>query len=178
MRKVIKKVLLKDVGEFEAKIEDLDLDFSPIMWQHDRVYIPRNYKRGMNYPRLIMRTKMLSVDGSPVYSLILKRHIEDSGIDVVDEIVISDYMEAANIVHQLGFTKKNEVSRKRQEVVMDDDTMLYVDIVEGIEGVFAKMERAMREDDKVGEIERDLRRTFEALGENNFVENPYFEFEK
>ena len=179
MRKVIKKVLLKDRVEFDAKIEeDLELEFSPIMWMHDRVYVPGNYEKGKNYPRLVMRTTMLSVDGLPRYSVILKRHIEESGVDVANETAVADYMEAVNIIHQLGFVKKSEISRKRQSVVMDEDTMLYVDTIEGVEGHFAKLEKKLETDEKVGETMKDIVKTFETLEETNFVENAYFEIEK
>ena len=90
MKKVILKCQLSSGDKFEKKLSDIDLDFSPIYWQHDRVYVPRNYKRGMNLPRLIVRTNMKAVDVSPEYLLILKRHIEDSGIDVVEETDIKD----------------------------------------------------------------------------------------
>lgn len=178
MRKVIVKVFLSDRDEFEAKMEDMELEFSPIVWQHDRIYLPRNYKRGMNYPRLIMRTEMKAVDGDPDYKVILKRHIEDSGIDVVDETRVLNYKEMVNIIHQLGFEKVDEVSRKRQEVRMDEDTMMYIDNIEGIEGFFAKFERNLDEDEKVNEARKELVKSFEALEETDFVEKTYFEIKK
>ena len=88
MKKVILKCKLTSRDKFEEKLSDIDLDFSAIYWQHDRVYVPRGYKRGMNLPRLIMRTEMKAVDKPPKYSLILRRHIEDSGVDVVEETSI------------------------------------------------------------------------------------------
>ena len=178
MKKVIVKTRLENREDFEADIEDLDLDFSPIVWQHDRVYLPRNYKRGMNYPRLIMRTEMTSVDSNPMYIMILKRHIEDSGVDIVDETLVADYKEAVSIIHQLGFTKVNEISKKRQTVVMDEDTLLLVDSVEGVEGIFAKLERRIDDKEKVGEVRKDLVKTFKVFFEKNFIENAYFEIEK
>ena len=57
MRKVIVKVKLASRDRFEEKLSDIDLDFSAIYWQHDRVYIPRGYKKNSNYPRLVMRTE-------------------------------------------------------------------------------------------------------------------------
>ena len=44
MRKVIVKCKLKNRDEFERKLSDIDLDFSQVYWQHDRIYVPRNYK--------------------------------------------------------------------------------------------------------------------------------------
>ena len=103
MRKVIIKAKLSSRDRFEDKLSDIDLDFSPIYWQHDRIYIPRDYKRNSNYPRLIMRTEIRSVDKPPKYSLILKRHIEDSGVDVVEETTIKDY-ESPNFSFSISIT--------------------------------------------------------------------------
>ena len=75
MKKVIVKCKLSGRDRFEQKLAEIDLDFSPIYWQHDRVYLPRGYKRGMNLPRLIMRTEMKAVDRPPKYFLLLRRHI-------------------------------------------------------------------------------------------------------
>ena len=81
MKKIIVKVHLgKSREAFEQKLSDIEFDFSPVYWQHDRVYVPRGYKRGENYPRMIMRTEMKAVDRPPRYFIILKRHIEDSGL--------------------------------------------------------------------------------------------------
>lgn len=178
MKKVIIKTRLENLEGFEESIENLDLDFSPIIWQHDRVYLPRNYKRGMNYPRLIMRTEMFSIDGDPMYKMILKRHIEDSDVDVVDETLVADYKETVNIIHQLGFTKVNEVSKKRQTAMMDEDTFVFIDDIEGIEDVFVKIEKKIGSDDKVSEVKRNLVKFFEVFNKNAFVENAYFEIDK
>ena len=93
MKKVILKCKLTSRDKFEEKLSDIDLDFSSIYWQHDRVYVPRGYKRGINLPRLVMRTEMKAVDKPPKYSLILRRHIEDSGVDVVEETPIHTLRE-------------------------------------------------------------------------------------
>ena len=73
MKKVILKCKLKNHDAFEQKLSDIDLDFSPIYWQHDRVYVPKNYKPNSNFPRLIMRTEMKAVDKPAKYYYILKR---------------------------------------------------------------------------------------------------------
>jgi len=91
MRKVILKVKLSSRDKFEQKLSDIDLDFSGVYWQHDRIYVPRDYKKNSNYPRLIMRTEMRAVDKPPKYTLILRRHIEDSGVDIVEETPVTDY---------------------------------------------------------------------------------------
>ena len=48
MKKVILKCKLSSRDRFEDKLAEIDLDFSAIYWQHDRVYAPRGYKKGMN----------------------------------------------------------------------------------------------------------------------------------
>ncbi|MDO4398995.1 MAG: CYTH domain-containing protein [Candidatus Saccharibacteria bacterium] len=175
MKKVILKCKLSSRDKFEDKLSDIDLDFSAIYWQHDRVYAPRGYKRGMNLPRLVMRTEMKAVDKPPKYSLILRRHIEDSGIDVVEETSIKDYQNTVNIILQLGFKLVGEVSRRRQELKMGEDTYIYLDKIDGRSGYYAKIESNLGQDDSVAAAREDLKKTFETLNETNFVNDSYFE---
>ena len=175
MRKVIIKAKLSSRDKFVQKLSDIELIFSPVYWQHDRIYVPRDYKKNSNYPRLIMRTEMRAVDKPAKYTLILRRHIEDSGIDVVEETSIKDYESAVNIILQLGFKPAAEVSRRREELKMDEDNIIYLDKIESIPGYFAKIESNLAADDSVTEAKLDLERTFKTLGETNFVNTPYAE---
>ena len=175
MKKVILKCKLSSRDKFEDKLSDIDLDFSSIYWQHDRVYVPRNYKRGANLPRLVMRTEMKAVDKPAKYSLILRRHIEDSGVDIVEETIIKDYEKTVNIILQLGFKPAGEVSRRRQDLKMGEGTYIYLDKIDNKNGYYAKIESDLAENDSVVEAKEDLRKTFETLDESNFVDSAYFE---
>lgn len=172
---VILKCKLSSRDRFEKKLADIDLDFSPIYWQHDRVYVPRGYERGKNLPRLVMRTEMKAVDRPPKYILMLRRHIEDSGLDVVEETVVKDYVSAVNMIFQLGFKLAGEVSRRRQALNMGDGTYIYLDKIDGKNGYYAKIESMMEAKESITEARSDLEKTFETLGEGNFVEKAYFE---
>lgn len=175
MKKVIVKVKLANHDRFKRKMDEIGMEFSPIYYTHDRVYVPRGYKRGMNLPRLVMRTEVRAVDKPAKYSLILKRHIEDSDVDIVEDTPIKDYADMANIITQLGFKMQKEVARRRQECSLGDGVMMYIDNIEGINGYFGKIEVDMNEDDKVSVLQDDARNTFSVLGEKNFIENAYFE---
>ena len=175
MKKVILKAKLSSREKFEQKLSDIEMNFSQVYWQHDRVYVPRDYKKSSNYPRLIMRTEMHAVDKPAKYALILRRHIEDSGVDIVEETTIKDYEETVNIILQLGFKPVGEVSRRRQELKMDENNVIYLDKIESLPGFYAKIESNLVEGDSVAEAMLDLRRTFETLGENHFVNQAYFE---
>ena len=175
MKKVILKCKLKNHEGFEQKLSDIDLDFSPIYWQHDRIYVPRNYKPKSNFPKLIMRTEMLSVDKPAKYYYILKRHIEDSDVDIVEETEVTDYEKLVNIILQLGFKPIAEVSRKRQELNMGEGTTIYLDKVDKLPGYYAKIESDLQATDSVEAARTDLEKTFQTLGESNFVDKPYFE---
>ena len=175
MKKVILKCKLSSREKFEDKLSDIDLDFSAIYWQHDRVYLPRGYKPGMNLPRMIMRTEMRSVDKPPRYTLFLRRHIEDSDVDIVEEVPVQDYQSMVNIVLQLGFKLAGEVSRRRQDLKMGEGTYIYLDKIDGKPGYYAKIESAIGANDTVSEAKSDLKKTFETLGETNFVAKPYVE---
>ncbi len=175
MRKVIVKCKLKNRDEFEKKLSDISLDFSQIYWQHDRIYVPRNYKPHANFPRLIMRTEMRSVDKPAKYYFILKRHIEDSGVDIAEETVIKDYEKIVNIILQLGFKPIAEVSRRRQDLKMGEGNFIFLDKVDGKSGYYAKIESDLSPEDSVFAARQDLEKTFKTLGESNFVNEAYFE---
>lgn len=175
MKKVIVKCKLKNHDDFEKKLSDINLDFSLSYWQHDRVYVPRNYKPRSNFPRLIMRTEMRAVDKPAKYSLILKRHIEDSGVDIAEETLIKDYEKMVNIILQLGFKPISEVSRRRQDLKMGEGNFIFLDKIENKSGYYAKIESNLVNNESAVSAKNDLRKTFEALGESNFIESSYFE---
>lgn len=166
MRKVIVKCKLKNHEEFEKKMTEIDMDFSPMYWLHERVYVPRNYQKKSSFPRLILRTEMHAVDRPAKYELQLRRHIEDSGIDIVDTTIIRDYQEAANIILQLGFEAQNEVSSRRQELVLGKGTKMFMDKVDGVAGYFAKIETELGENDKVEDVRKEIISTFEQFGQD------------
>ncbi|MBQ3470391.1 CYTH domain-containing protein [Candidatus Saccharibacteria bacterium] len=175
MKKVILKAKLKNRDDFEDKLSEIDLDFSAIYWQHDRIYLPRNYKKNSNYPRLVMRTEMKAVDKPAKYYLILKRHIEDSGVDIVEKTEIKDYETVVNIILQLGFRPTAEVSRRRQDLKMGEGTFIYLDKIENLPGYYAKIESVLTDQDSAVDARLDLQKTFETLGESNFIDAPYAE---
>ena len=175
MKKVILKCKLSDRDAFEQRLSDIELDFSPIYWQHDRVYVPKNYRSNSNFPRLIMRTEMKAVDEPARYYFILKRHIEDSGIDIVEQTEVQDYEKLVNIILQLGFKLLKEVSRRRQELKMGEGNYIFLDSVDNVSGYYAKIESDLSDKDTVFDAKQDLEKTFRTLGESNFVNMPYFE---
>lgn len=169
------KCRLSSRDAFEKKLSDINLDFSGMHWQHDRIYVPREYQSNSSYPRLIMRTDMNAIDRPAEYSLILKRHIENSGADIVEEIKITDYEKMVNVILQLGFKPLAEVSRRRQYLGMSEGVMIYLDNIDGLSGHYAKIEADLAPEDSVSDAKEDLMGTFRALGETNFISTPYFE---
>ena len=122
-----------------------------------------------------MRTEMKAVDKPAKYVLILRRHIEDSGVDIVEETTIKDYENTVNMILQLGFKPLSEVSRRRQDLDMGDGVMIYLDKVDNLPGYYAKIESVLEPNDSVTEAKLDLEKTFQTLGENNFINQPYSE---
>ena len=177
MKKVIVKCHLKDRDEFEQKLSEIDMDFGPVYWQHDRVYVPRNYQKGNSYPRLLLRTEMKAVDRPARYELILRRQIEDAYVDIVDSTVVKDYSEAANIIQRLGFKQQAEVSRRRQEIIMGEGVVLFLDKIDQKEGFYAKLEANLDENDKAEDVQHDLENTMKVLGLDvkNLITDSYAE---
>ncbi|MBR0242878.1 hypothetical protein IJQ51_02935 [Candidatus Saccharibacteria bacterium] len=175
MKKIILKAKLNNRDKFEDKLNDIDMDFGAIYWQHDRVYAPRGFKHGMNLPRLVMRTDLKAVDEPPKYYLILRRHIEDSGVDIIEKTPVEDYTSAANTILQLGFKQIGEVSRRRQTLEMGEGTVIHLDEIDGRNEIYAKIESVLNQTDSVESVKSDLKKTFETLGESDFVDLPYAE---
>ncbi|MBR5647789.1 hypothetical protein IKW73_02525 [Candidatus Saccharibacteria bacterium] len=177
MKQVIVKAKLKNPDDFEKKLAEIELNFSPVYWQHDRVYVPRGFKHATNLPRLTMRTEMRSVDEPAHYYLMLRRHIEDSGIDIVEKTTITDYENMVNIILQLGFKPIGEASRRRQEINMGDDTYIYLDRVDGEEenSAYAKIETILKDNDSAVEALTDLKKTLAVFGEKDIVDMFYGE---
>lgn len=173
MKKVIVKCKLKDKAAFEKKLSDIDLHFGDTIWQHDRVYVPRGYKPHCNYPRLVMRTEMHAVDQPAKYYLLQRRHIEGNDTDIINATAVADYPAMVNIIHQLGFTKLGEVSRRRKELQMGEGVTIFLDQVENISGCYAKMEAVLEEHETPRELREDLNKTFAVLDQKNIINQIY-----
>ena len=177
MKRVTVKVQVKDPQELEQRMREISLEFEPVLYQHDRVYVQRGYKRGMNLPRFIMRTEMTAVDKPAVYKLILKRHIEDSGIEITDRSVVRDYTEVVNMLQQLGFVLTREISRRRKRIKLSETSRIYYDMIDGLNTPYLKIETALEEGDKVSEVMADLKRTLKLfrLDKGKISQESYFE---
>lgn len=177
MKRVTIKVQVKNPQELEARIKDISLEFEPVLYQHDRVYVQRGYKRGMNLPRFIMRTEMTAVDKPAVYKLILKRHIEDSGIEITNRSVIRDYTEIVGMLQQMGFVLASEVSRRRKRIKLSETSRIYYDTVDGLKDPYLKIETGLEEGDKVSDVMADLKRTLRLfhLSDKSISQESYFE---
>lgn len=173
MKKLIVKSRLLNEANFLDQIAGIGSEMSPIIWQHERVYVPHNYREGQNLPRMITRTEVRDTNTPAVYSLHLKRHIEDSGVDWVNVTKVSDYNETSGIIHQLGFQKIAEISRQRQELVLDDRTVIYLDRVEGVNEAFLKIEADLEEGEPIDALRADLFKILEMLGQKTFVMDTY-----
>ncbi len=180
MKRVAVKVRVKDLAGLERRMNEISLEFEPVMYQHDRIFIQRGFKRGMNMPRLVMRTEMTAADKPAVYKLILKRHIEDSGIEIAYRTMIGDYTEMVGILQQLGFVLDSEVSRKRRKIELSETSRIYLDKVDKLEDSYLKIETALGPDDKVSEVMADLKRTLKLfhLSDADITQKPYFELLK
>ncbi len=177
MKRVTIKVKVSNLADLEQRMKDISLEFEPTLYQHDRVYVPRGFRHGMNMPRLIMRTEMNSVDQPAIYKLIFKRHIEDSGIEITDRSVIRDYTEIVNMIQQLGFILISEVSRRRRRIKLSDVSRIYLDKIDKLDDYYLKIETALDEDDKVAEVMSDLKRTLKLfnLSKEEISQESYFE---
>ena len=177
MKRVVVKMKLPSKAEFVKMLADIDMEFSEAFWQHDRVFVPKGYERGKGLPKLCLRTIVKDTEKPAVYALVLRRHIENKGIDVVNFTTFKDYTEMAAILYQMGFEVKYEVARQRQELSMGDSVKIYLDKVEGLAGYYAKIESTLNDEDEPEDVREDLTKTFEVLkvGRKNVVDKNYGE---
>ena len=175
MRKLIVKSQLVDRAKFDRKLANIGMVLSSAIWQHERVYVAHDYRPRMNYPRLMLRTEVAATDQPARYALRLKRHIEDSGVDWVNSTLVADYTEATMMIHQLGYRKMTEVSRQRQELILDERTVIYLDTLEGVPQPFLKIEAELTDEMSVEAVRKELFTTLDLLGQETFLMQTYAE---
>ncbi len=175
MKKLIVKSAMESRQEIDQRLVSIGMDLSPVIWQHERVYVPHDYRPNMNFPRLVMRTEVRTPEQPASYAMFLKRHIEDSGVDMVNFTPVGDYTEATAIIHQLGFRKVAEVSRRRQEAWLDKQTVIYIDEIEGFNGAFLKIEAELNAGEAVETLRKDLFTILSMLGLKTFMMQAYFD---
>ena len=173
MKKVILKAALADREEFTDAVEHSGLALGPVFYQHDRVFVPKNYAYGRNFPKLIIRTEVHSSRKPAQYKLIFKRHIEDSGIDIVEETAVTDYAAAVAIAGQLGFVLRHEVAKQRQTVTEGHLTINY-DRIEGEPTPYAKLEAPIG-DRPAHEVREELEEVFGGLASGGIIKRMYKE---
>lgn len=118
---------------------------------------------------------MHAVDEPPKYLLSLRRHIEDSGIDIIEDSNVVDYTNMVNIIMQLGFKQFGEISRRREEIKMSENTILYLDTLDKDDSTFVKIETIMNSKDSAPTVKSELINTLRSFGETDVIESTYFE---
>lgn len=163
MKKSIVKMKLDNHANFIVALSEIKYQFSEPYWQHDRVFVPKNYDRDKSMPRLSLRTIVKDTNKNATYALVMRRHFADKKVDVVNMTAVKDYTEAAHILYQLGYTLKAEYSRRRQELNMGDTIKIYIDKIDGLSGYYAKIESDLADGDNPETAREDLIETFKVL---------------
>lgn len=176
MKRIVLKSQVPDRAKLEQKVANIGMEFSPAVWQQERIYWPSGFRSGMNQPRLILRTEVAQTDQPALYYLYLKRHIEDSGLDLMTMTTVGDYAETVEMIQQLGYREAANVSRQRQTLQLDERTVIYLDTVEGIDGAFLKLEVELIDGKvSVDVVRATLFETLALLGLETFMMQTYAE---
>lgn len=162
MRKVIVKTKLHNRNKLLAVLDQIGYSFEPSYWQNDRIFVPRNYDRSQNSPRLSLRT-VVRRGGKTIYALVMRQHFTKNGLDVINRTVVEDYAEAAHIIYSLGYTLRSDFSRRREELQMGESVKLYIDNIDGLDGYYLKIETVLNEHDDPAAARQDLIETFKVL---------------
>ena len=163
MKRSIVKMKLNSRTDFVATLGEINLEFSEAYWQHDRIFVPKNYNRDKPQPRLSLRTIVKDPEKDAKYSLVLRRHFDADKVDLVNITQVKDYTEAAHILFQLGYELKYEVSRRRQELNMGKTIRIYIDKIDNLPGYYAKIESDLSDEDDTLAAYNDLIETFRVL---------------
>ena len=118
---------------------------------------------------------MHAVDEPPAYTFSLRRHIEDSGVDIVEATPVTDYEGMVNIILQLGFKQFGEVSRRREELKISENSIFYLDTLDDTNIIYAKLETILSKKDSPLNVKADLISTLKSFGETDIIEKSYFE---
>lgn len=154
---------LKSRSDFVIALGEIDYKFSEPYWQHDRIFVSKHYDRDKSQPRLSLRTMVKNPGKSAVYGLVLRRHFADNHLDIVNTTQVKDYAETAQILYQLGYELKYEVSRRREELIMSDTLRVFIDKIDNLPGYYAKIESDLSDADDPAAAYADLVETFKVL---------------
>ena len=163
MKKAIVKTKLSNRYDLIATLGEISYTFETPYWQHDRIFVPKNYDRNLSKPRLSLRT-IVKRDNETIYALVMRQHFAKTGMDVIHRTTVSDYTEAAHIIYGLGYELKAEISRRREELQMGETVRLYIDKIDNLDDFYLKIETILDEDESPEEARQDLIETFGVLG--------------
>ena len=71
MKKLIVKSALQDLAMLEELLGNIGMEFSSVVWQHERIYVPHDFRSGMNLPRMMLRTEVVATNQPANYYLLL-----------------------------------------------------------------------------------------------------------
>ena len=154
MKLVIVKAKITDKIDVLKKISDTGHQFGKVVFQNDRIFLPRGYHVSRNLPKMMIRTEIIDPKRKPWYQMIQKRHIDTENVDLVHSTPVLNYTEAAHIVQQLGFELKVEVIRNRQKLQIED-TVIYLDDVDEL-GSYIKIEREAKKGQDIEKVREEL----------------------
>ena len=154
MKLVIVKAKIIDKIDVLKKISDTGHQFGKVVFQNDRIFLPRGYQVSRNLPKMMIRTEIIDPKRKPWYQMIQKRHIDTESVDLVHSTPVLNYTETAHIVQQLGFELKAEVIRNRQKLQIED-TVIYLDDVDEL-GSYIKIEREAKKGQDIEKVREEL----------------------
>lgn len=170
MKLVIVKAKITDKIDVLKKISDTGHQFGKVVFQNDRIFLPRGYQVSRNLPKMMIRTEIIDPKRKPWYQMIQKRHIDTENVDLVHSTPVLNYTEAAHIVQQLGFELKAEVIRNRQKLQIED-TVIYLDDVDEL-GSYIKIEREAKKGQDIEKVREELWDVLRVFGVNESQAEP------
>ena len=162
MRIVAVKSKLPDVAALKKSLADIDFLFFPAIHEHDRVFVPTGFTHDPYPMSMVLRSTAADSKSAPTSSMIFRRYIPEKEFLLTHITEVKNYEDAAQILQQLGFTLRAEVTKHREICPFDSHTSIIHDHVPGL-GDFIKIEAKLKADQDPKALRDDLVATLGVL---------------
>lgn len=160
MREIEIKARIEDLGSIVLALQQRGAELSERAEQHDVVWGVEGAPSGNNTPWLRLRTEIKGNSTHHIFTL--KRSVTNQLDSIEHETEVSDPVELASIVRELGFTLYSDIKKNRQKTKLGD-IEICLDTVEGL-GEFIEAEKLTDDDVNYEVVVGELWALFAELG--------------
>jgi len=162
MREIEIKVRVGDIKGLRAVLESQSVILSEPITQRDQVFGVEGIDGGGDNSSPWMRIRTETTNGQVKQIFTLKRSITNQLDSIEHETEVSDEIELANIIRQLGFVPYSDLTKTRQKALLGEIEVC-VDSVSGL-GDFIEVEKLTDENADYAAVAAELWVILESFG--------------